>query len=108
MKHDMGDENPLTLLPKRLIDVRHDALRLRQTNNFPDEPEGQYICLSHRWGAASQLITTTIATLNERIQGINFDDLSQTLKDAIVLTWKLGINYIWIDALCIIQDSQED
>ena len=29
-------------------------------------------------------------------------------QDAIITTWKLGIQYLWIDSLCIIQNSKED
>lgn len=104
----MEDKNPITVLPKRLLDVRHNIVRLRQADDYPDEREGQYICLSHRWSTASQLMTTTLTTLEERVQGIKFDDLTQTFQDAIAITRKLGISYIWIDSLCIIQDSQED
>jgi hypothetical protein len=34
--------------------------------------------------------------------------LSQTFRDAIVATRKLGLSYIWIDSLCIVQDSEDD
>ena len=39
-------------------------------------------------------------------QGFLLDRLLATLKDAVVLTRDLGIEYIWIDALCIVQDSR--
>jgi hypothetical protein len=34
--------------------------------------------------------------------------LPKTLQDAIRLTQELGIRYIWIDSICIIQDDKED
>ena len=36
------------------------------------------------------------------------EDLPPTFKDAIQIARKLGVNYLWIDSLCIIQDSMED
>jgi hypothetical protein len=92
-------------LPKRVIDVGVDdaAVRLVEPNGKLD----RYICLSHCWGL-EQIITTTRATLDDRKGGITWSDLSQTFQDAITLTRRLGFQYIWIDSLCIIQDSAED
>lgn len=39
---------------------------------------------------------------------MSFFDLPKTFQDAIVITWKLGLEYIWIDSLCIVQDSPDD
>lgn len=63
--------------------------------------------LSHCWGR-TQFITTTRDTLKQRIAGIALTDLSKTFKDAVSLTRKLGIRYLWIDSLCIIQKDKED
>ena len=41
-------------------------------------------------------------------RGIGFTQLPKTFQDAMIMTRYLGINYIWIDSLCIIQDSVED
>lgn len=51
---------------------------------------------------------TTGSTLAERMAGIAWDELSKTFQDALVATKGLGFRYIWIDSLCIIQDSEED
>lgn len=57
---------------------------------------------------------TTSVTLEERkdrilLNGTSMDSalLPQTIKDAIVITRKFGVRYLWIDALCIIQGSDE-
>jgi hypothetical protein len=92
-------------LPKRVVDVGVDDSTVRLV-----EPNGEldrYICLSHCWGL-EQIITTTRATLRDRKGGITWSDLSQTFQDAITLTRTLGFQHIWIDSLCIIQDSAED
>jgi hypothetical protein len=74
------------------------------------EPQGlvaDYTALSYCWGDASIPLTTT-ANLTERRQGLRWDCLPKVFQDAIVLTRTLGIKYIWIDAICIIQDDAAD
>lgn len=39
---------------------------------------------------------------------IPLSGLPQTLRDAITITKRLGFRYLWIDALCILQDCKED
>jgi hypothetical protein len=39
---------------------------------------------------------------------MHLEELAQTLRDAIDVTRKLGIRYLWVDALCIIQDNVTD
>jgi len=69
------------------------------------------VTLSHCWGPKGvpfKLQKANESTLSERIP---IDKLSLTFKDAIRFTRRLrilGVRYIWIDALCIIQDSEED
>jgi hypothetical protein len=63
--------------------------------------------LSHCWGSVRTLKTTK-ATLKLREQKISFEDLPLSFQDAVTITRKLGYRYIWIDSLCIIQDSVED
>ncbi|PQE07156.1 Heterokaryon incompatibility protein [Rutstroemia sp. NJR-2017a BVV2] len=41
-------------------------------------------------------------------QALPMEELPQTFKDAITVTRQLGLQYIWIDSLCIIQHDQED
>lgn len=66
-----------------------------------------YVALSYCWGGP-QKVTTTIATLQSRISGLNFESLPRTLQDAITVTRLLGFKYLWVDALCIVQDSTTD
>jgi len=67
----------------------------------------RYLALSHRWGTSTvfKLETTNRDELMKRIP---MDRLSITFKDAIDLARQLNIPYLWIDSLCIIQDSPED
>ena len=51
------------------------------------------------------MLTTAMLRDNTRIL---VQSLPQAFQDAIVIALKLGIRYIWIDCLCIIQDSSKD
>jgi hypothetical protein len=53
-------------------------------------------------------MTTTRATLEQRQREIRFSELPRTFKDSIIIARKLKIQYIWIDSLCIIQDSADE
>lgn len=66
-----------------------------------------YTTLSHRWGVTPPLTTTT-ATLEERMNGIDPNSLPKTFQDAIHITRSLTIRYLWIDSLCIVQDDDAD
>ena len=50
----------------------------------------------------------TEASLSDMSKRIDLANLSQTYQDAIAITRLLGLRYLWIDSLCIIQDSVVD
>jgi hypothetical protein len=94
--------------PTRLIDIgRHgdEQWRLR-TAPFPDGPV-RYMTLSYRWGSLTslRLRKDNIDLLQE---GLHISRLPRTFRDAILVTRRFSIQYLWIDALCIIQDSDSD
>ncbi|KAJ4348865.1 uncharacterized protein N0V89_010244 [Didymosphaeria variabile] len=103
-------------LPTRVIDIGDadgkDPPRLLETADLPSSKSESsntlvFVALSHCWGS-KQIITTTTSTLADRKRGIDFRDLSKTFQDAVVTTHRLGLRYLWIDSLCIIQDSVDD
>lgn len=51
---------------------------------------------------------TTVANFNALTKGFDTRLLPQTLQDAVHVTRMLGLQYLWIDSLCIIQDSADD
>ncbi|KAF5673849.1 hypothetical protein FHETE_3236 [Fusarium heterosporum] len=69
----------------------------------------EYICLSYVWGTGSQTqYTTETRDQLSRPGGLDSANLPQTIVDAIKVTKELGVRYIWIDALCITQDNDDD
>ena len=89
--------------PKRLLDLRGGAVVLRE-----DPQHQKYACLSHCWGANASFVKTISATLNAFKTNIPWECLTATFRDAITICRRLGISFLWIDSLCIIQDSDED
>lgn len=92
-------------LPARLLDLSNDQLRLIATEE--SKPDGPYVSLSHCWGSG-QYFKLTTATIGHMKAGFSKSLLSRTFNDAIRVTLQLGLKYLWIDALCIIQDSKSD
>ena len=93
-------------LPSRVIDVTPgQPLRLIITNK--STPVALYTTLSHCWGShiPLRLLSSNIATMQKEIP---FSHLTKTFQDAIYTSRCLGIYYLWIDSLCIIQDSEQD
>ena len=66
-----------------------------------------YVALSHRWGNPTvekrKDYCTTRENYQDRLKGFSFDKLPRTFRDAVKTTRALKEEYIWIDALCIIQ-----
>lgn len=56
----------------------------------------------------SRAFTTTQATYEARKNGFEVQQLPKTIADAVILVRGLGIKFIWVDSLCIIQDSAAD
>ncbi|KAF5009909.1 hypothetical protein FDECE_3894 [Fusarium decemcellulare] len=90
--------------PKRLLDLSKGSLILPENI----EQERCYACLSHCWGTHTNVVKTTKQTLESFRTLIPWDQLPKTFQDAIEICRRLGILYLWIDSLCIIQDSAED
>lgn len=73
------------------------------------DEKASYVTLSHCWGPLPRrTATTSKANLAERRESIGLDELPLTYRDAVEITRSLGIRYLWIDSLCIIQDQPDD
>jgi Heterokaryon incompatibility protein (HET) len=91
----------------RLIEIESSTVppSLRLVEFAKDFPA--YITLSHRWGSP-QPFKTTQASLSAHSMSIPFTRLPKTFTDAINVAQALAVKYIWIDSICIVQDSQDD
>lgn len=103
-------------LPTRLIDVGQNNstnVLLSDTRLWgPCQADGlKYIALSHPWGDVKYHthFSTTTKNIDNRLErGIVYDELPATFKDAVKVTRELGIRYLWIDSLCIVQGDDGD
>ena len=95
-------------LPTRVLDVG--------TGDRPREPylfeangqRGTYVTLSHRWGTMSKQFRTTKGNLHNHKFQIRLHEFPTLFQDAIKVTRLLGVQYLWIDCLCIVQDDDDE
>lgn len=95
------------MLPKRVVDLGDSgsSIRLIEGRGRRDH----YIALSHCWDQdPSKWFKTTIKNLDKRLTSIDFSTMPKSFQHAAMVTKKLGIRYIWIDSLCIVQDEGGD
>jgi hypothetical protein len=107
--HKDCQNKPPAKMPSRILDLRSPLcgsnldLRLiaNPTNREP------YATLSHCWGNSQplKLLKENYGDFRNRIL---YDSLPKTFQDAVAATRALGLRYLWIDSLCIIQDSKQD
>lgn len=98
-------------LPTRVIEVgttSSPTLRLISSSDIV-KPDRRYLALSHCWGLTMpDSAKTTSMTLESHSSRIEYQALPLTFQDFIEIARRLGIFWVWIDSLCIIQDSRED
>ncbi|KAF2713556.1 HET-domain-containing protein, partial [Pleomassaria siparia CBS 279.74] len=92
-------------VPTRLIELHESSSAIVRLASLTLPV--RYVALSYCWGT-SQQSTTRTTSLSSREEEIVVSDLSQTLQDAITMTRALGLRYIWIDSVCIVQDDKDD
>ena len=68
--------------------------------------KSNYVALSHCWGGVVPIMTTT-STIGEFVRRLP-SEMPKTFADAIAVTRTMGQRYLWIDSLCILQDSADD
>jgi hypothetical protein len=100
--------------PTRIIDVGKvdsNAIMIKYDTWTRGGSHRPYVALSHRWGQPGEY--QTICTNKAHIVGqtertVEMADLPKTFQDAVVITRNLGVSYLWIDSLCVVQDDKDD
>lgn len=101
----IGNSTGQGKLPTRLIDVTdYDHPFVFETKN---QTQSSFVTLSYCWGTSKRLLTTKANYIKHQ-KCLPIARLPQTFQDAIYAANGLGFRFLWIDALCIIQDSPED
>ncbi|KAF2628817.1 HET-domain-containing protein [Macroventuria anomochaeta] len=99
-------------MPSRLLDVTNLNLDLLRLFRPKKRDNTKYVALSHCWGNLTDKEKRKFCTfddnIKDRLKGFTFSELPKTFQDAIRVTRELGIQYLWIDSLCIIQENQKD
>lgn len=99
-----GRETPM---PARVLSLGRDRtapyVRLQSTNG----QVGTYIALSYCWGCSDQPTTTKSNLASREIQVV-LKNLPQTVQDAAYIARSLDVQFLWIDALCIVQDDKDE
>lgn len=110
LEHEHCPKNAAGYLPSRVLDLAMsngpvDTIKVKESDHMQ---MGMYVALSYCWGAKAQAKMLKKESLGAFKAGIQVRELPQSLRDAILVTRHLGMRYLWIDSLCIIQDSDED
>lgn len=95
----------------RFIDVR--LRRLVQLDEIFSTAPLEYVALSYVWGKDYQLrtLSANLATFRAQLPASDLgsgERLPRTIEDAMLVTQALGYRFLWVDALCIVQDSDQD
>lgn len=96
--------------PTRLVELcggssQNMECRIVRGEDIPKALE--YITLSHRWGTKKDIPKLTMENIELWMKELPMDKLSRTFCDALEIARRLGVSYIWIDSLCIIQDGDD-
>ncbi|KAK4445158.1 heterokaryon incompatibility protein-domain-containing protein [Podospora aff. communis PSN243] len=98
----LSDEYKIVPAPE---DRPHIELALLETKGLT----GSYVCLSHRWAQPETgMASTTTSNYSDRLSGKSLDNLPPLFQDVFHVSAALGIRYVWIDSLCIVQDDAAD
>ncbi|KAI1764938.1 HET-domain-containing protein [Hypoxylon sp. FL1150] len=94
--------------PRRLLRLGSPGDSLVHLYETPDDFQDPYVALSYCWGKSATLKTTRSNMEFLTTKGFDLEQLPAALRDAIRITRRLGLGYVWIDALCIVQDDRRD
>jgi hypothetical protein len=115
--HEICGKKPyesVSRYPARLLDVSRaegesgviflvSAAEINQQHNNPP-----YATLSHRWKPENPYVTIKSTEQKHAQEGIQTKSLPRTFREGSITAKKLGLRYLWIDSLCILQDNIAD
>lgn len=94
-------------LPTRVLDVSSNPIKVLESKHS----RGQYAVLSHCWGKKAdghEPPKLTKAKYSAYTKEVTEADLNVIIRDAVEITRKIGLRYLWVDSLCIVQDDAHD
>ena len=102
-ERDVGKLNYVHKVNVRAIDVQTLCV-------VPLEDAVRYVTLSYVWGQVTtlKLQRNSLKTFEEYGLRPLWDQIPKTIRDSIELVRKIGERYIWVDALCIVQDDKDE
>lgn len=98
-------------LPSRLIDVDTGCQGVKLVKTDDMQAGTSYATLSHVWGnpqTTPPFLVTTWKNMSPMMELIPYETLPHTFQDTVAVIRALGLRYVWIDSLCIVQDNPED
>ncbi|KAI1422805.1 HET-domain-containing protein [Xylaria sp. FL1777] len=108
--HPRCQQSRPRVLPTRLLHIKKDRetnLHLQLVNTIKGHT-GDYAALSYCWGGPQPLQLTKSTVHNFLLQSLDRRALPKGLNDAVEVASSLDIEYLWVDALCIVQDDEDD
>lgn len=94
------------LYPSQFILIDIEDMKLYER---PSDTQPKYLALSYIWGDVQQPLLTQAHYQQWQVQGaLRNVEIPQTARDAIRLTQIIGYRYLWVDALCIVQDDDSN
>lgn len=108
-KHKDCSKSATDWFPTRLLDIgSRGSPTFRLISSYQlDGEDDRYMTLSYCWGKTQQLVLTTDTMVALR-DGMAIEKLPKTFREAMLVAHAFGVRYLWIDSLCIIQDSEDD
>ncbi|KAI9150016.1 hypothetical protein HJFPF1_09766 [Paramyrothecium foliicola] len=106
-RHAACPRHTANTLPRRILEVGDENTPIRLHQSRQNE-KGSYATLSYCWGKNARQLMTTRATIQEHMVTVAYEHLPRTIQDAVRVCRVMGIDYLWVDALCIVQDDDDD
>lgn len=97
-----------SLLPLRVLDVQAlESVGKVKLVESADRQHGRYVALSYVWGK-EPFLRLQRENRDTLMDAIFLQDLPRTIRDAVQVTRAFDIRYLWVDSLCILQNSDTD